>query len=511
MLSTSPMTGSETAQAEEVSTKAVSASDPEPRPAPLVTLPRISLAISAGVIAILGGLLALVVSSGDGDRDRGADGSRIGASAAGWLGIEDAGVEEAGDQGETAAPGGGYAPTRDDYREERHDAEPAGGEGVLRGTVERGVPVIRSMTDLGLSPGQAQLLINALDGIYDFRRARPGQTFEIRIDPDTGEPAYLRYDASLVEIYEVRHTDDGYSGRQRKVVTQQVRRAFGGTIASSLFKSLSGLGAHPSLTGRIVDVLSTQVDFYKEQRPGDTFRVLVDEERLKDEFLGYGPVLALEYNGVRAGRKRFFRFQARDDDPTYYDEKGVSVPRSALRIPLHYTRISSPFGMRYHPVLKRRQFHNGVDFAAPSGTPVWACADGTVRVAEYRGANGNLVSLDHDEGLSSYYAHLSRFARGIRPGVEVRQGQVIGYVGSTGRSTGPHLHYGLKRRDRFIDPLTYKVRPGRPVAKRHRAELQRIIARLGAELNAMEIAPADGPLEDVPEAGQEVLGLEEDF
>jgi murein DD-endopeptidase MepM/ murein hydrolase activator NlpD len=371
--------------------------------------------------------------------------------------------------------------------------------------------VLRSLAGAGLSAAEAQQLINALKGIFDFRRARPGQTFEIRLDPATREPTYFRYDASLVEVYEVRREGAGFVGRQKKVVTQKVRRAFGGTIASSLYKSLAGLGAQPSLTGRIVDVLSTQVDFYKEQRPGDTFRVLVEEERLAEHFLGYGPVLALEYNGVKAGRRRFFRFQAADDDPTYYDEKGVSVPRSVLRIPLHYTRISSPFGMRYHPVLKRKQFHNGVDFAAPAGTPVWASAAGTVITADTRGANGRLVSIDHEEDLVSHYAHLSRFAAGIRSGVAVKQGQVVGYVGSSGRSTGPHLHYGLKKAGRFLDPLTYKVRPGKPVAPRQRGEFDQLIARLAAELDATRIRPADGPLEQVPEAGQEVLGVEDDF
>lgn len=511
------MTEPEPAVADPATLETGDASQPVPQGLPS----RRPLLISAGIIALLGGLLGLVAISGR--HERGPDPTTTtGISAAGWVGPGDAGASPAAgsDAGAQPAPeGGGYAPTAADYRDDPPDAQPgteaaeqdpADGGIVRRGTVKAKVPVVKNLTALGLSAAQAQQLINALQGIFDFRRAQPGQTFEVRFDPATKEPTYFRYDASLVEVYEVRRTAEGYAGRQRKIPTQKVRRAFGGTIASSLYKSLTGLGAHPSLTGRIVDVLSTQVNFYKEQRPGDTFRVLVDEERLKDDFLGYGPVLALEYNGVKAGRKRFFRFQAESDDPTYFDEKGVSVPRSALRIPLHYTRISSPFGMRWHPVLKRRQFHNGVDFAAPTGTPIWACAAGKVVTAETRGANGRLVSIDHEEGLISHYAHLSRFAGGIKRGVAVRQGQIIGYVGSTGRSTGPHLHYGLKKNGKFLDPLTYKVRPGKPVPPRQRAELSQLIARLVAELDATRIRPADGPLEKVPEAGQEVLSLEDD-
>jgi murein DD-endopeptidase MepM/ murein hydrolase activator NlpD len=492
-------------------------------PATHRALPRRSLLISAGIIALLGGLLAAVVFTGGPGRDRAPVAAAAGISAAGWVGPGDAGPPPAAaaDAGTGAtSPGGGYAPSPADYLDGAPDAGalpeaaeelPADGGIMRRGTVKAKVPVLRNLTGVGLSAAEAQQLINALQGLFDFRRAQPGQTFEVRLDPATREPTYFRYDASLVEVYEVRREGAGFVGRQKRIPTQKVRRSFGGTIASSLYKTLAGLGAQPSLTGRVVDVLSTQVDFYKEQRPGDTFRLLVDEERLGEHFLGYGPVLALEYVGVKAGRRRFFRFQAADDDPTYFDEKGISVPRSALRIPLHYTRISSPFGMRWHPVLKRKQFHNGVDFAAPTGTTIWACAAGTVVVADTRGANGRLVSIDHEEGLVSHYAHLSRFAAGIKAGVAVKQGQVVGYVGSTGRSTGPHLHYGLKKNGKFLDPLTYKVRPGRPVAPRQRAELDQLIKRLAAELDATRIRPADGPLEQVPEAGQEVLSLEGDF
>jgi murein DD-endopeptidase MepM/ murein hydrolase activator NlpD len=296
-----------------------------------------------------------------------------------------------------------------------------------------------------------------------------------------------------------------------KVPTEKRVRSFGGTISKSLYAAFEELGAFPSLTGSVVDVLSTQVDFFKEQRPGDTFRVLIEEESLKGTFLGYGPVLAMEYSGVKSGVRRFFRFQAGDDDPTYYDAKGISVPRSEIRIPLHYTRISSLFGMRFHPVLKQKKLHNGVDFAAPAGTPVWACADGVVSLAAQAGANGNLVSIQHGDGLSSFYAHLSRFAAGLKSGTSVHARQTIGFVGSTGRSTGPHLHFGLKKNGKFIDALKYKVRPGRPAPPKYAAQLAQVIRERGAQLDRMKIAAPSGPLDKVPDAETEVLGVEDDM
>ena len=380
-------------------------------------------------------------------------------------------------------------------------------EGARTGTVESGVPVITSLQKLGLSIQQAHEIITALDGVFDFRRSRPGDEFELDID-DKGTPKYFAYRRSLTEVYEVKRQGDSLKGRKKKIPTTHMEKRFGGTIASSLYKSLADAGAHPSLAGKIADILSNEVDFFKEQRPGDTFRVIVDEETLNETFLGYGPVLALEYNGVKAGKKRLIRFETDGKNAEYFSDKGISQPRSVISIPLHYTRISSRFGMRYHPVLKRKKLHNGVDFAASTGSPVWSCAEGTIIIAGMQGANGNLVGIDHGDGLVSYYAHLSRFAKGIKQGLKVRQRQVIGYVGNTGRSTGPHLHFGLKKGGQFIDPLKYKVQPGRPVESKYRKNLKALIKDMSGRLDATRITPPSEPLAEVPD-NDEVLGLED--
>jgi murein DD-endopeptidase MepM/ murein hydrolase activator NlpD len=457
-------------------------------------------------------LLVLVLSfvlyfalSGD-SKEAGAAGHDI--SAADWLGQADT---PAGFAGEGAAPGdtekreGTYAPAP----EEPAAVTPAASEnGMRHGTVQSGTPVITSLQKLGLSVQQAHAVISALDGVYDFRKARPGQSFELSVT-DAGEPDYFAYHVSKTEVYEVRRNGDALKGRKKNIPTQKKLEQFGGTIASSLYRTISELKAHPSLAGKIVDVLANEVDFYKEQRPGDTFRTVVESESLDGEFLRYGPVLALEYSGVKSGKKRFFRFEPGGKNAEYYDAKGISQPRSVISIPLHYTRLSSRFGMRYHPILKRKKLHNGVDFAASAGTPVWACREGEVTLAAKRGANGNLVIIKHDDDLQSYYAHLQRFQRGIKAGVKVKQRQVIGYVGSTGRSTGHHLHFGLKKGSRFIDPLKYKVQPGRPVAAKYRKKLKAVIAGMGQILDHTKIAPPSEPLADMPDPKDDVLGLED--
>ncbi len=430
-------------------------------------------------------------------------------SAADWVGSGTAGGE--------GPENSKYAPTTEELvgspdrpNEDRQNGSVESDQQVMHGTVQKGKPVINSLTSLGLSMGDAYGLITALNGIYDFRKARPGQSFEVQVDGSTQKPSYFRYEVSLTEIYEVTRRGTELKGSRKHVETQKTIKRFGGTIASSLYTALVEIGAHPSMSGKIVGVLAHKVNFYKAQRPGDTFRVIIEQESLDGHFLGYGPVIALEYNRMKAGKERFFRFRAGPGAATYYDSKGISVPRSVISIPLHYTRLSSPFGRRYHPILKRRIFHNGVDFAASRGTPIWACSEGKVITAARVGANGNLVVIDHGNNLRSIYAHLQRFASHIKAGVAVRARQVIGYVGSTGRSTGPHLHFGLKKKGRFLDPLKYKVQPGQPVAPKYRAKLRAEMKKQGNALDGISIRPPSSPIKDMSDAETEdVLGLEE--
>jgi murein DD-endopeptidase MepM/ murein hydrolase activator NlpD len=430
-------------------------------------------------------------------------------SAAEWVG---SGAAEAGTRADSK-----YAPTAEELsvtpnpqNDDRQNGSGERDQQVMHGSVQKGKPVINSLTSLGLSMGDAYALITALNGIYDFRRARPGQSFEVQVDESTKKPNYFRYDVSLTEVYEVTRHGVGLKGSRKHIETQKTIKRFGGTIASSLYTALVEIGAHPSMSGKIVGVLAHKVNFYKAQRPGDTFRVIIEQESLDGHFLGYGPVIALEYNRKKAGKERFFRFKAGQAVATYYDSKGISVPRSVISIPLHYTRISSPFGRRYHPILKRRIFHNGVDFAASRGTPIWACSEGKVITAARVGANGNLVVIDHGNNLRSMYAHMQRFASSIKAGVTVKERQVIGYVGSTGRSTGPHLHFGLKKNGRFIDPLKYKVQPGQPVAPKYRAKLRAEMKKQGNALDGISIRPPSSPIRDTPDGEtEEVLGLEE--
>ncbi|MBN2803022.1 MAG: peptidoglycan DD-metalloendopeptidase family protein [Deltaproteobacteria bacterium] len=378
----------------------------------------------------------------------------------------------------------------------------AGDDSTHHGVVKKGVPVIKNLMSIGLSMGDAQLIINSLDGIFDFRRARPGQTFSVHFNNASDRVDTFTYEVSPTEIYKVTRSSDTFTGKKLNIITDKTNRVFSGTITTSLFGTMQDLGAKPALAAKVADILSKQVNFLKEQRPGDTFKVIVEEESLDGEFQNYGPVLALEYNGIKAGKKRLYYFEDNKSTPTYYDDNLVSLPHSALTIPLYYSHLSSPFGWRIHPILKTKKLHNGTDFSAPTGTPVWSCTEGTIIFAEQKGPNGNLVGIDHGNGLSSYYAHLHRIEKGIKKGVKVRRKQVIGYVGSTGRSTGPHLHWGIKLNGKFVDPLKFKIIPGQKISAKNRTALKSTIDKWNALLDKTKVTPPKGEIDKVSESDE---------
>jgi Peptidase family M23 len=386
----------------------------------------------------------------------------------------------------------------------------ADGMMLYRGTVTAGTPLITTLKRAGAGTGHSLGLLKALGKLFNLRRSRPGHRFEVHVDPQSRMPVYFRYQVSLARIFEVRRAGDQFEARPVKVpVTKRLLR-YGGLVGVSLGGELASRGAHPALLSGIVSVLTSQPKFFRAQRFCDQYRVLVEEEQVSGHHLRFGAVLALEYRSVRnTPPLRLYYFRPGKEPGVYYNDKGVSLPTSRLHIPVNYTRISSPFGMRFHPVLKRRKLHSGVDFVAPAGTPVRSTLPGKVIFAGRRGAFGNLVVVDHGDGLQSYYAHLLRFRRGLKRGKKVRARRAIGYVGSTGRSTGPHLHFGLKLAGRWIDPLTYRIRPGRPPSAIHRARLSRIIAKRRQQLKSTFIwGPIQLPAR-IPSHDEVVTGVEE--
>ncbi len=350
-----------------------------------------------------------------------------------------------------------------------------------------------ALVKAGASGADADALIAAFAKLVDFRHAQPEDELVLERSP-SGALLALEYRASITERYRAERGADGHFKAARvHVEVEHHRIAKGGYLSDSLGQALQALGLGPGVAGMFVEAFEGKIDFKKQARQGDSFKLLLEEDRIEGHSLGYSRVHALEYKGAR-GEMRAFWFEPSPGKGEFYDENGRALHGGWLRTPLRYDHISSGFDMhRRHPILKRIMPHQGIDYAAAPGTTVWAAADGVVSFAGRRGPNGNLIAIKHGGGFETFYAHLSRIARGIKRGVHVKQRQPIGAVGSTGRSTGPHLHFALKRRGTLIDPAPQLNGPGKPLPASLLPKFKHQVAALKRELAAIALAPAPAP------------------
>jgi murein DD-endopeptidase MepM/ murein hydrolase activator NlpD len=344
---------------------------------------------------------------------------------------------------------------------------------VERGEVARHETFADLLTPHGVSYRRAVALAEAIRPAFDVRDLRSGHPYRVYVNPWLQRAQYLVYRIDPVRhvVFNVQQPAKSHVERRPVDRSWTVVR---GTIDGSLYETLADNDTHPKLALRLSEVFAWQIDFFRI-RAGDSFRILYEQRRINGERVAPGKILAaaFDHTGQRYVGIRF------DDGagPQYFNRQGESLRRQLLKAPLRYSRISSGFtNRRYHPVLKRWQPHHGTDYAAPPGTPVHSVGSGTVVKAGHYGPNGNYVKVRHNETYASGYLHLSRFAEGIAPGTEVQQGETIGYVGSTGRSTGPHLDYRLWKHGSAVDPYELELPPSRPVSPQHRAAFRKTVA-----------------------------------
>ena len=317
--------------------------------------------------------------------------------------------------------------------------------------------------DHELDPADLQALVEAGSNIPDFswRRLRPGSQVLISLTP---EGALGGIDLELGRDHRLVADKRGERFRTRVVETPFVRqrREVSTCIEGSFWESLSEAGEDPTLVLTLAQILGGQLDFYSDLRAGDCVALAFTVDERPDGSYRLASIDALVLDVANRAYEAY-RFSSDGEKFDYYDADGQTLKRRFLRSPLKYTRISSRFGMRMHPVLRRRRHHNGVDYAAPTGTPVQASGDGVVvRVGRF-GGYGIYVRLQHGRQYMTAYGHLSRIASGIRPGTRVQQGDVIGFVGSTGLATGPHLDYSFMRNGKYVDPLSVSLPTAEPL------------------------------------------------
>ena len=322
--------------------------------------------------------------------------------------------------------------------------------------VRKGDTVENILAARGIGMSEAREWIAATADVFDLTKIRPLHGLTLRFDRETHTLESLRYEVDRRKLLVAEQAGDDISARLEDLPYFVEVKGIAGRIDRGLREDTVAAGVPARIAADIADILGWDVDVDKDLRPGDEFRVIY--ENIWQVGMGSaqaGKVLATELV-VRGKKHTAVLFENEDGEGGYYRPGGESVSRTFLRYPVEYTEITSQFSMdRFHPILGQRRPHWGVDLAAPYGTPVRAAAHGTVSVSGWESGLGKTVRIDHAGGVASTYGHLSTMAPAIVPGAEVERGQVIGYVGSTGLSTGSHLHYELTRNGDHVDPLEF--------------------------------------------------------
>ena len=325
-----------------------------------------------------------------------------------------------------------------------------------------------------------------------FSQLKHGQKLEFELSPD-GQLTNLHSKLNDLESISLTKNDKGYTFN-RITAKPTVRSAYvHGVINSSLSQSAARAGLSHSLTMDMASVFGYDVDFAQDIRQGDEFDVIYEQKVVNGKAVGTGPILSARFTN-RGKTYTAVRYTNKQGNSSYYTADGNSMRKAFIRTPVDFARISSKFSMgRKHPILNKIRAHKGVDYAAPRGTPIKAAGDGKVLLAGRRGGYGNTVILQHGNTYTTLYGHMQGFAKGVKTGGTVKQGQVIGYIGTTGLSTGPHLHYEFQVNGVHVDPLGQKVAMADPISKAERARFlaqsQPLMARMDQE-KATQLASA---------------------
>ena len=315
---------------------------------------------------------------------------------------------------------------------------------------------------------------DAAQPAFEVKALRAGRLYRVYVNPWRQQARYLVYQADALRyvVFDLRYPERTYVDR---LSIDRNWATVTGTVEGSLYESLVTNGGHPLLALRLSEVFAWQIDFFR-LRKGDRFRLVYETRSMDGKQLQPGDIVAAHVEH-RGEDYYTFRFEGGEGEAEYYNRQGQSLRRQLLKAPLQYSRISSGYtNRRYHPVLKEYRSHRAIDYAAPRGTPVRSVGDGVVQYAGYKGANGNYVKIRHNGTYTSGYLHLSRMT--VRPGESVRQGDTIGYVGSTGRSTGPHLDYRLWKHGTPVNPYGLELPPSQPIPVQHQDAFRKTVNAL---------------------------------
>ena len=335
------------------------------------------------------------------------------------------------------------------------------------------------------SPQEIHELNKRSKKVFPFTKICAGQPYKICLTDNQFESFTYEIDDEQQLI--IRSGDELPIIEKVDIEYQLEQELVRSTIESSLFEAVADIGESSELAIRLADIFAWDIDFIRDIRVGDTFQALVEKRYREGNPAGYGKILAAEFVN-RGETYRAIYFQDGDKSPSYYNPDGKSVRKAFLKAPLSFSRISSGFSMkRFHPITKTWKSHPAIDYAAPRGTPIKTIGDGTITRIGYTRGNGNFIEIRHNNSYTTLYLHMSKFARKMSKGKKVVQGQVIGYVGSTGLATGPHLCFRMRKNGAPVNPYKVKVPASKPVSQENLALFKALVEPLVAQLEGRDI------------------------
>jgi murein DD-endopeptidase MepM/ murein hydrolase activator NlpD len=349
-------------------------------------------------------------------------------------------------------------------------------------TVANGDTLSTVFQKAGLTPTHLHEALNSSNDAKRFGQLKVGQVLEVKLTQDGGLQ-HLQSKLSDLETITLSKTDKGFDFK-RDLTKPTVRSAYAhGVINSSLFLSAKRAGLSHNMTMDLANVFGYDIDFAQDIREGDEFEVIYEQKVVNGKPVGDGNILAARF--VNRGKPfTAVRYTNKQGSTSYYTADGNSMRKAFIRTPVDFARISSRFSMgRFHPILNKIRAHKGVDYAAPRGTPIKAAGDGRIQLAGRRGGYGNTIIIQHNKTYTTLYGHMQGFAKGIKTGSMVKQGQVIGYIGTTGLSTGPHLHYEFQVNGVHVDPLSQKLAMADPISGPDKTRFMQMSKPLMAQMD----------------------------
>ena len=443
---------------------------------------RVLLPLALGVLVCALAIISLVKHFGGSERQQVAQEQTIAQES-------QPAQRGAGDQGGDAGSGGQTA-----EKEPTCPQPPQDPVTIVEKTVQPGQTITAMLADF-LRPADVYALSRQAKEVYPLRKIKAGHPYRLKLQ--NGRLLGFEYEIDAASKLCVNMQQGVFEVSTKAIAYDARTVVVDGAIDSNLFQAIAQCGESAQLALKLADIFAWDVDFIHDIRSGDRFRLVVEKRYRRGEFCTYGPIVAAEFTNQDRNLQAFL-FETSTGRSEYFNPSGQAMRKTFLKAPLNFTRISSGYShSRKHPILNVVRPHLGIDYAASTGTPIKSVADGVVIARAYGKGGGNYIKVRHPNGYVTVYNHLSRYARGMKQGTRVSQGQVIGYVGSTGLATGPHLDYRVKKHGSYINPLKIDSEPAQPVPEKDMHRFRQAISPLQAVLEGKN------PLYAQAGAGQE--------